>query len=219
MEENQLCLKCNIIKPFSEFSNNCNNKNSKMTQCKQCISLLNKAKNNSRIVEGTKICSMCKVEQDVINFNSCKTATDGLASTCKKCSKNSVKKWLESDIKNFIKKVYLSCKHNCLGRSKDLVFAITEEDILGLYYKQEGKCALSGEILTKIAFEDKGINKYNISIDRINSSKGYTKDNIQLVGAIINIIKNDMEENDFMLFVSSIVCVDLYNKKLKCQKK
>ena len=82
-----------------------------------------------------------------------------------------------------------------------------------LYYKQEGKCALSGEILIKIALEDKGINKYNVSIDRINSSKGYTKDNIQLVGAIINIMKNDIDEKDFMLFISSIVCVDLYNIK------
>jgi len=153
------------------------------------------------------------MEQDVINFNFCKIATDELYSNYKKCSKNNVKKWLESDIKNFIKKIYLSCKHNCPRKSKDLVFAITEEDILELYYKQEGKCAISGEILTKIALEDKGINKYNVSIDRINSSKGYTKDNIQLVGAIINIIKNDMEDNDFIFFVSSIVCVDLYNKK------
>lgn len=213
MEENQLCLKCNIIKSFNKFSNNCNAKNGKLTQCKQCISLLNKAKNNPRIVEGTKICSICKVEQGVINFNSSKIATDGLYSSCKKCSKNSVKKWLESDIKNFIKKIYLSCKHNCNKRSKNLVFAITEEDIIELYYKQDGKCALSGQILTKIALEDKGINKYNVSIDRINSSKGYTKDNIQLVGSIINIMKNDIDEKDFILFVSSIVCVDLYNKK------
>ena len=184
-----------------------------MTQCKQCISLLNKTKNILRITEGTKICSMCNTEQDVVNFNSCKTAKIGLASTCKKCSKNSVKKWLESDIKNFIKKIYLSCKHNCNKRSKNLVFAITEKDIIELYYKQYGKCALSGQILTKIALEDKGINKYNVSIDRINSSKGYTKDNIQLVGSIINIMKNDIDEKDFILFVSSIVCVDLYNKK------
>jgi len=184
-----------------------------MEKAQLCIKIRDTKKNHPRIVEGTKICSMCKVEQDVINFNSCKTATDGLYPSCKKCAKNSQKKWLESDIKNFIKKVYISCKSNCVRRSKDLVFAITEEDILELYYKQNGKCALSGQILTKIALEDKGINKYNVSIDRINSSKGYTKDNIQLVGAIVNIIKNDMEEKDFILFVSSIVCVDLYNKK------
>lgn len=213
MEEKQLCLKCNIIKPFIEFSNNCNTTNGKMTQCKQCIKTRDTKKNNPRTVEGTKMCSICKVEQDVINFNSSKRSTDGLYSSCKKCAKNSKKKWLESDIKNFIKKIYLSCKHNYFRRSKDLVFAITEEDILELYYKQDGKCALSGQILTKIALNDKGINKYNISIDRINSSKGYTKDNIQLVGAIVNIMKNDIDEKDFILFVSSIVCVDLYNKK------
>lgn len=211
---NQLCLKCNIIKSFNDFSNNCNNKNGKMTRCKQCISLLNKAKNIQRIETGIKRCSMCKVQQNVINFNSCKTATDGLHSNCKKCSKNISKKWLESDIKNFIKKVYLSCKHNCLNRRKNLVFDITEEDILELYYKQEGKCSLSGEILTKNALEDTGVNKYNVSIDRIDSSKGYTNDNIQLVGAIINIMKNDIKENDFILFVDSIVFVNLYNKKV-----
>lgn len=134
-------------------------------------------------------------------------------SSCKLCSKNSVKKWLESDIKNFIKKIYLSCKYNCNRRSNDLVFAITEEDILELYYKQDEKCALSGQILTKIALEDKGVNKYNISIDRIDSSKGYTKDNIELIGSIINIMKNDIKEEDFLLFVSSITFVDFYNKK------
>jgi len=141
---------------MNQFSNNCNNKNGKMTQCKQCIKIRNSNKNIQRITDGTKICSICKIEKDVINFNACKIATDGLYSCCKLCSKNNVKKWLESDIKNFIKKIYLSCKHNCNKRNKDLVFAITEEDILELYYKQDGKCALSCQILTKIALEDKG---------------------------------------------------------------
>lgn len=156
---------------------------------------------------------MCKTEQDVINFNSCKISTDGLYSSCKNCSKNNIKKWLESDIKNFIKKIYLNCKHNCNKRNKDLVFDITEKYIIELYYKQEGKCVLSGETLTKIALENNGINNFNISINRIDSSKGYTKDNIQLVGSIINIMKNDIIEKDF--FVSSITFVDLYNKKVE----
>lgn len=32
----------------------------------------------------------------------------------------------------------------------------------------------------------------NISIDRINSDLGYTKDNIQLIGAMINRMKSDL---------------------------
>ena len=63
---------------------------------------------------------------------------------------------------------------------------------------------MTGEKLTFIAYTDNGqINDYNLSIDRIDSNKGYTIDNIQLVGAIINIMKNDMLEKDFF-FVSTI---------------
>ena len=77
--------------------------------------------------------------------------------------------------------------------------------ILNLYVKQEGLCAMTGEKLTFIALSNSGnINYYNLSIDRIDSNKGYTTDNIQLVGAIINIMKNDIHEKDFLIFVSSV---------------
>lgn len=214
MEEFQICTKCGVNKSLSCFSNNCNNSNGKMTQCKQCISKINKNKNIPRITEGTKICTMCGLEQDVNEFNSCKTATDGLSSNCKKCCKIISKKWLESDIKNFIKRAFLSCKHNCSKRNKDLEFNITEKDVLNLYYKQEGKCALSGEKLTMIAnLTDGEINDYNLSIDRKDSSKGYTTDNIQLVGAIINIMKNDIDEKDFLLFVSTIAINNMLDER------
>lgn len=112
---------------------------------------------------------------------------------------------MESDYKNFIKKAYLSSKHNCARRNKELEFNITEQDILDLYDKQEGLCAMTGEKLTFIAYNNNGqINDYNLSIDRIDSNKGYTIDNIQLVGALINIMKNDISERDFLFFVSTI---------------
>ena len=44
------------------------------------------------------------------------------------------------------------------------------------------------------------INKHNISIDRIDSNVGYTKDNVRLVCAIINSVRfdfNDDEEDTF----------------------
>jgi hypothetical protein len=214
MEEFQVCTKCKVNKPLSSFSNNCNMANGKMTQCKQCIKERDSKKNIARITEGNKICSMCGIEQNVNEFNSCKIASDGLASNCKKCSRIKTKKWVESDIKNFIKKAYLSCKHNCSKRSKDLEFNITEQDIIDLYYKQEGKCALSGEKLTSIVLEDNGINDFNLSIDRKDSSKGYTKDNIQLVGAIINIMKNDLDEKDFLLFVSTIAINSILDDRM-----
>lgn len=67
--------------------------------------------------------------------------------------------------------------------------------------------------MRKIALNNNGLNKYNVSIDIIDSFKGYMVDNIQLIGAIINIMKNDIEEKDFLLFIESIVFLDSYNKK------
>lgn len=48
-------------------------------------------------------------------------------------------------------------------------------------------------------------NIYNLSVDRIDSSKGYTKDNIQLVCAAANMMKGYMEYNDLINFCEAII--------------
>ena len=48
------------------------------------------------------------------------------------------------------------------------------------------------------------INRLNISIDRINSSLGYTKDNVQLVAAIVNRMKTDLPDSEFIKICSII---------------
>ncbi len=48
------------------------------------------------------------------------------------------------------------------------------------------------------------MNKMNISIDRINSDLGYTKNNIQLVSAMINRMKSDLTSKEFIDFCSII---------------
>ena len=53
-------------------------------------------------------------------------------------------------------------------------------------------------------------NKYNLSIDRIDSSKGYTKDNIQLVCSAANMMKGYMEYNELIQFCKAII----KNKKI-----
>ena len=46
---------------------------------------------------------------------------------------------------------------------------------------------------------------YNISIDRIDSSKGYIKGNIQLVCGIVNVMKSDSSEDEFLQLCKKIV--------------
>ena len=79
------------------------------------------------------------------------------------------------------------------------------EDVMNLLNKQDGKCALSGVTLT---FEKKvGQNKVhtNLSIDRVDSNKGYEIDNIQLVAAIVNIMKSTLTVEELRQWCGAIV--------------
>lgn len=81
-----------------------------------------------------------------------------------------------------------------------------------LYKNQEGKCALSG---VSIIFNSAGIREYagikgrfcdgTASLDRINSSSGYIKGNVQWVHKDVNIMKNTMSDTEFISWCKIIV--------------
>ena len=71
---------------------------------------------------------------------------------------------------------------------------ITIEDVYNLWIKQDKKCCLSGVI---IGFNDDG-KGHTCSIDRIDSKKEYTLDNIQLVHKDINYMKNRFSQEYFI---------------------
>ena len=79
----------------------------------------------------------------------------------------------------------------------------TAQDLKNMLIKQEYKCALTGETLTCVVKRNIGSNKRNryptnVSIDRIDSQKGYTIDNIQLVCLIVNIAKQDSTVTEYI---------------------
>lgn len=71
------------------------------------------------------------------------------------------------------------------------------------FIEQDRKCALSGEPLF---FAISNSKKYssNASIDRIDSSKGYIKGNIQWVTKKINRMKMDLDEQEFLKLCKNI---------------
>lgn len=86
--------------------------------------------------------------------------------------------------------------------SRNLEFNITIEDIWNLYVKQKGRCSLSGlEIMLTNGYEDK---LKTASVDRIDSSKGYTLDNIQWVHKHINVMKVDFDQDYFIQLCKTI---------------
>ena len=89
------------------------------------------------------------------------------------------------------------------AKSKNRLFDISKEDLMDLWNKQEGKCAISKIPMTFNI--DSGRNPYNISIDQINPSRGYTKDNIQLVCMCVNQLKSDFDMNTVINICKNIL--------------
>lgn len=86
---------------------------------------------------------------------------------------------------------------------------LTYQDLMDIYERQHGVCPISGQIL--------GINSdktpYTISLDRKDSSKGYTKDNIHLVCWAVNQMKNNYSLEELLKWCSFIIS----NNKLEVQ--
>jgi hypothetical protein len=72
---------------------------------------------------------------------------------------------------------------------------ITIEQMHQMWIDQDKKCKLSG---APIGFNDSGKHGSTCSIDRIDSLKNYTIDNIQLVHKDINIMKNKFNNEYFI---------------------
>lgn len=70
------------------------------------------------------------------------------------------------------------------------VHTLSQDFLYSLYEKQNGLCALSKIPMTFI--HGIGRTRTNLSVDRIDSSKEYTEDNVQLVCGIVNIMKGNM---------------------------
>jgi len=88
------------------------------------------------------------------------------------------------------------------GNSKriDREFSIVIEDLHDLWKNQNGICYYTGR---KMLFE-LGFNN-SVSIDRIDSSKGYIKGNIVLCERRVNIMKNDASMEELLLFCKDIL--------------
>lgn len=83
---------------------------------------------------------------------------------------------------------------------------ITYEHLLKKWRHQEGRCALTGILLTHEVKANGGKPKHtNISIDRIDASQPYTPENTQLVCWIVNVMRRDMTPTEFVSWCEKVV--------------
>lgn len=139
-------------------------------------------------------CKKCILEESKIKYES-------LSEGDKLIKLQKQNTWASS---NIIKVRVLAAKHRAIR--KKLEFDIDENYIQDLLVKQNYKCRYSGVVLNldKIGSDEMLINTNTLSIDRINSNLGYVKNNIVLVTAIVNSMKNELSENNFLSLIKQI---------------
>lgn len=82
--------------------------------------------------------------------------------------------------------------------------SITLSDLKELWEKQNGKCALTKINLKPFCYNDSVDIRFSPSLDRIDSSKGYIKGNIQWVCGCINLAKSTLSNEKIKEWISEI---------------
>lgn len=202
---------CGKILTLDKFPSNKQNYSGfgKHNICSDCRSDIRKEQHFEPETEGTKLCSFCKKDLDVNEFVIASgNSAGGRRNVCKKCHVKEKNISSSKTVDNFLVHLLNQAKQN--AKQRKINFNLTIGELSRLYAEQDGKCALAGEIMTHTQLTEREadsphiLNPKNISIDRIDSSKGYVENNVQLVCAIVNIIKYTLDKIELISF-----CLDL----------
>jgi hypothetical protein len=92
------------------------------------------------------------------------------------------------------------CRWKECAKRRKKEFDLTIKDLSEKFEEQNGKCALSGiELKTPMNWKQgHDYSAYNASLDRIDSTLGYVKGNIQWVDKDINMMKQQFNQNHFI---------------------
>ena len=164
---------------------------------------------------GKVICNNCNIEFEKplseIKRNLEKGRPNYCSRSCvaKKNNKNKVRSINSYDISKHSKKPKKNWnKFSYIFRSvrrrfKD--YDITLQDLKEQWEKQKGICPYSKIELTLPTNSNTNFDiRYRASLDRIDSSKGYMKDNIQFVSTAINYMKSTISHEDTVDFLNQI---------------
>lgn len=139
-----------------------------------------------------KPCPNCGDEQSYLRRNYAIMSYNE-AKECKSCSNkkpenNSHKGWIKG-----VLRTSFAYKYQAQADIRGLDWDITFEYLAELLIKQDFKCALTGWDIDAME-----VNKNTASLDRIDSSKGYTEDNVQWVHKMVNMTKQQYTQEEFI---------------------
>lgn len=104
----------------------------------------------------------------------------------------------------FSKTFYLHIRDN--AGKRNIEFNLSFEFLCKLFKKQKGFCAITKKpIIFAETIKSHKNGKTTASLDRIDSSKGYIKNNVQWVHKDVNKMKSNLNEKDFIELCKNVI--------------
>jgi len=153
----------------------------------------------------TRKCTSCKKELPLEDFGVRNDRGTVYSKKCKPCVDIARRKAASATPQTYLTRLFGQLKHARTKKEKVKVgWDIELEDVLELWDKQEGRCALTGLFMT---YHKDGAGKkdLNASIDRINPEIEYLVTNIQLVCSRANMLKHTLREDELYWWAKNIV--------------
>ena len=159
-----------------------------------------KAKKES---QGSRLCTSCNKVKMLSQFETFKEGQ--VRGVCRNCVTLQRSKKTSATPEAYIRVLNTQLKSGRVKQGVD--YELTTEDLIDLWEIQDGKCALSGVLMTHQrdgTYGDRKQKDFNASIDRVNPQGPYVRENVQLVSARINTMKHTLSEDMFIWWVKNI---------------
>lgn len=149
-----------------------------------------------------KECSICGETKALQEFY--RRPNLSIEPVCRKCRTAEERKNANSSPRSYLRTIVNKARYG--AKKRQLVFDINIDDVMEIYTRQKGKCALSGIRMTYNR-DGRGRRDMNISLDRIAPDRGYTRKpaNVQLVCLRVNLMKHTLEEHEFLWWIGNIL--------------
>lgn len=143
---------------------------------------------------------ICRCECGTVKPVRAKDLRHGISKSCAACGHQRLIKNTDDTIPVWL---WNSVIHS--AKRRNITLNITKKECFELLNRQRFKCALSGlELYVSKNWSEHKKTKTTASIDRIDSSKDYTLDNIQWVHKHVNNIKQDYNQEYFIMLCTTI---------------
>jgi hypothetical protein len=160
----------------------------------------------------TRWCSKCKEVKSIDAFGKNKANKYGLQAYCKPCSTKVSNEYQSTPIGR-AKRLIKDTKKNVDGKRAYLEKTLTVKDILPAL--EFGKCQLTGLSFDFQSAETTHKNPYAPSLDRIDSQKGYTKENVRVVLSAVNDALGESSDDAILPILKALVIALEKNVKQK----